>query len=327
MSKSLVLFVLAALSLFMTPIVAEAQSAKIHRIGFLSPASPSSLAPRVEAFRQGLRELGYRENQNIIIEYRWGEGTDQRLTGLAAELARLNVGILMVHGVLAAQAARKASNRIPIVCFACGDVIGTGLVGSLARPDGNITGITVIAPEVSGKRLQLLREAVPGLIRVAVLWNSGNPVSIPELKETEMAARSLGLQIQSLGVANADGFQSAFSSMATARAEALIVLSDAMFFGRRKQIADLAATHRLPAISWTGEFARAGSLMGYGPDVYAIARRAAYYVDRILKGAKPADLPIEQPTKFEFVVNLKTARALGLTIPQSLMLRADDVIQ
>jgi putative ABC transport system substrate-binding protein len=234
---------------------------------------------------------------------------------------------VVAHGVAATTAAQKASATIPIVCFACGDLLATGLVTSLARPGGNITGQTIIAPDVTGKRLELLREVVPALTRVAILWNPDNAVSVPELKETQAAARSLGLQLQSLGVSNPHEFRTAFSSMATARADALVVLSDAMFFGERKQIADLAAKDRLPTISWTGEFARSGGLMGYGPDVLEISRRAATYVDKILKGAKPADLPIEQPTKFEFVVNLKTARALGLTIPKSLLLRANDVIQ
>ena len=327
MNRRLVLFVLGAFSLLATPLAADAQSAKVYRIGFLSVASSSSMAPRVEAFRQGLREFGYTEGKNISIEYRWAEGKDERLTGLAAELVRLKVDIMVVHGVVATLAARQASTTIPIVCFACGDLVATGLVASLARPGGNITGQTVLAPEVSGKRLELLKEVVPGLTRVAVLFNPGNPVSGPELRETEAAARSLGLELQSLGVRDPDGFESAFSSMKRERARALIVLSDAMFYGRRREIADLAATNRLPAISHLREFADAGVLMTYGPDVFAIARRAATYVDKILKGAKPADLPVEQPTRFEFVVNLKTARALGLTIPRSLLVRADHVIQ
>ena len=327
MNRRLVLFVLGAFSLLATPLAAKAQSARVYRIGFLSPAPSSAMAPRVAAFRRGLRELGYLEGQNITIEYRGAEGRDEQLTGLAAELVRLQVGIVVVHGVLATLAARKASTTIPIVCFACGDLVGTGLVASLARPGGNITGLTVLAPEVSGKRLELLKEFVPRLTRVAVLFNPGNPVSGPELRETEAAARSLGLQLQSLGVRDPDGFGSAFSSMKSARADALIVLSDAMFYGRRREIADLTVSNRLPSISHLREFADAGVLMTYGPDVFTIARRAATYVDKILKGAKPADLPIEQPTKFEFVVNLKTARALGLTIPKSIQLRADDVIQ
>ena len=327
MNRRLVLVVLLASSLLAAPLVAKAQPAKVHRIGFLSVASSSPMAPRVDAFRQGLRELGYVEGQNITIEYRWAEGKGERLPGLAAELIRLKVGIMVVHGVVAAVAAREASTTIPIVCFACGDVVSTGLVASLARPGGNITGMTSIHPEVSGKRLELLKETVPGLTRVAVLFNPGNPVSGPELKETEAAARSLGLQLQSFAVKDPDGLESAFPSMSRARAGAVIVLSDAMFDGRRKHIADLAAGNRLPAISFSGEFAKSGGLMAYGADVIAMSRRAATYVDRILKGVKPADLPVEQPTRFELIVNLKTAKALGLTIPQSLLLRADHVIQ
>ena len=322
----LIYFALGAFVLLVTPF-ADGQPARMYRIGFLSVASSSSMAPRIDAFRQGLRELGYVEGKNITIEFRWGDGRNERLPGLASELAQLKVRIVVAHGVAATDAAQKASATIPIVCFACGDLLATGLVTSLARPSGNITGQTIIAPDVTGKRLELLREVMPALTRVAVLWNPDNPVSVPELKETQAAARSLGLQLQSLGVSNPDELQNAFSSMTKARADALVVLSDAMFFGERKRIADLAASNRLPAISWSGEFAKSGGLMGYGPDVLEISRRAATYVDKILKGAKPADLPIEQPTKFEFAVNLKTARALGLTIPQSLLLRADDVIQ
>ena len=326
MNMRLAFFALGAWILLAPPL-AEAQPERMHRIGFLSVASSSSMAARVDAFRQGLRELGYVEGKNIIIDFRWGDGRNERLPRLAAELVQLKVGIVVAHGVAATVAAQKASTTIPIVCFACGDLLATGLVASLARPGGNITGQTIIAPDVTGKRLELLREVVPALTRVAVLWNPDNPVSVPELKETQAAARSLGLELQSLHVSNPADFRTAFSSMVQARADALVVFSDAMFFGELSQIADLAAKSRLPAISWTGEFAKSGGLMGYGPDVLAIARRAATYVDKILKGVLPADLPIEQPVKFEFVVNLKTARALGLTIPQALLLRADDVIQ
>jgi putative ABC transport system substrate-binding protein len=317
---------LGAFGLLAAPL-AEAQPTRIYRIGFLSVANSSSMAPRVDAFRQGLRELGYVEGKNITIEFRWADGRNERLRGLASDLAQLKVSIVVAHGVAATDAAKKASATTPIVCFACGDLLATGLVTSLARPGGNVTGQTIVAPDVSGKRLELLREVVPALTRVAILWNPDNPVSVPELKETEAAARSLGLQLHSLGVSNPDEFRTAFAAMTKARAEALVVFSDAMYFGERKQIADLATKNRLPAISWTGEFAKSGGLMGYGPDVLAISRRAATYVDKILKGATPADLPIEQPTKFEFVVNLKTARTLGLTIPQTLLLRANYVIQ
>lgn len=282
---------------------------------------------RIEPFRQGLRELGYIENQNITIEYRWGDGRDERLDRFASELISLRIDLLVTHGALATLAAKRASATIPITCFACGDLISTGLVANLARPGGNVTGLTVLAPEASGKRVELLKEAVPRLTRLAVLWNSDNPVSRPELKETEAAAKSAGLQLQSVGVVKPSDFGRAIGSMSAERSEALIVLSDAMFFGNRAQIADLAIKNRLPAISWSGEFAKSGTLMGYGPNVFVLAKRAATYVDKILKGAKPSDLPIEQPTKFDLAINLKTAKTIGLTVSPTLLARADEVIE
>ena len=318
----------AAICVLLVPLAADAQpAAGVHRVGFLSPATPSAMAARLDAFRQGLRELGYREGQNLTIEYRWAEGNDDRLPGLAAELAKLKVAMILIHGVQAGQEARRVSGTTPIVCFTCGDVLSTGLVQSLARPGGNITGLTSINPATSGKRLELLKEAVPGLTRVALLWNSRNPVSVPEVKETEAAARALRLQLQSIGVSDSGDYKSAFAAMARERAQGLVILSDATFFGRRKEIAGLAQAHLIPAVAWDGELATAGVLMGYGPDALALSRRAASFVDKILKGAKPGEIPMEQPTKFELVLNLKTARALRLTIPQSMILRADQVIQ
>lgn len=304
-----------------------AQQGKTYQIGFLTPASPISMEGRVDRFRQGLRELGYVEGQNTTIEYRWAEGKEDRLSDFAVELVRLKVDVLVSHGVLATQAAKRASATIPIVCFACGDAVSVGLVDSLARPGGNITGLTVLAPEVSGKRVELLKEVVPGLSGLAVLWNSDNPVSKPELKEVEAAAHAAGLQLRSVSAAKPSDLAQAFNSMRAERAQALIVLSDAMFFGNRKEIADLAVVNRLPAISYAGEFAKSGTLIGYGPDLHALASRAAIYVDKILKGAKAGELPIEQPTKFELVINLKTANALGISVPSALLNRADEVIE
>jgi len=319
--------ILAALAIFGSADFAAAQQPKTYVIGFLSPASAASMEARIGRFRQGLQDLGYVEGQNITIEYRWADGKDERLSDLAAELVRLKVDVLASHGVLATQAAKRASSTTPIVCFACGDAVSVGLVASLARPGGNITGLTVLAPEVSGKRIELLREVVPRLSRLAVLWNSDNPVSKPEFKEAEAAAQSGGLQLQSVSVTGPKDFERAFNSMKAERAQALIVLSDAMLFGNRKQIADYAAANQLPAISYTGEFAKSGTLMGYGPDLQVLATRAASYIDKILKGAKPGDLPIEQPAKFELVINLKTAKALNLTIPKTLLTAADEVIE
>ena len=298
-----------------------------YRIGLVSPGSASSMAPRVEALKNGLRDHGYVEGQNITIEYRWGDGKDERVPGLVSDLMDLKVDMFLTHGVLATRAARNASATIPIVCFDCGDLVATSLVESLSRPGGNITGVTLIHPEMSGKRLELLKEMIPGLARVAVLYNSGNPVAEPELRSTQDAARMLKLHLQSVGVEDPSAIERAVTSITRERADAMIVLSDAAFLGRRQQIAELVAANRLPTIFWTGDYAKVGGLVGYGPDGVAIARRAASYVDKILKGAKPRDLPIEQPIKFELIFNLKAANALGLTIPPSLLTRADEVIE
>lgn len=303
------------------------QPAPLYDIGFLSPASASSLAPRVDAFTQGLHDLGYVRGRTIHIEFRWAEGRGDRLPQLAMELVGRNVSMIVTHGLLATLAARKASASIPIVCFACGELVSTGLVRSLAQPGGTITGITLIHPDMSAKRLELLRQILPKLRRIAVLYNASNPVSKPELESTLEAGRLLELVVLPVGVRNPSEFQSAFSSMRREKAEAVTVLSDAMFFGRRKEIAELAIAQHLPAISWSGDFAKAGMLIGYGPDAIAAARQAATYVDRIIKGAKPADMPVQQPTKFELAVNLRTAKSLGLTIPSELLVRADEVIE
>jgi putative ABC transport system substrate-binding protein len=315
-------------SLLAAPFAAEAQQAgKVYRIGFISPASSSPMAARDEAFRQGLRALGYILGQNITIEYRWADGKNERLTGFAAELVNLKLDIIVTHGGEATRAVQQVTTTIPIVIAAADDPLASGLVASLARPGGNITGLSILTPDLTGKRLELLKALLPGLTRVAVLWNPGNPISEPELRKAEAAAAPLGLQLQSLGLRDPREFASAFSSMKRERADALFLLSDAMFFGRRKEIADLAASNRLPLVAHLREFADAGGLMTYGPNVLELHRRAATYVDKILKGAKPGDLPVEQPTKFDLVINLKTAKALGLTIPPSLLQRADEVIE
>jgi len=314
-----------AWGLLLAPFAAEAQ--KIPRVGFLSPATANSAPGRLEGFKLGLRELGWVEGQNLAIDYRWGEGRDDRLLGLADELVRLKVDVNMAHGTVAVLAARRAAATIPIVFPSAGDPVATGLVGSLARPGGNVTGLTIIAPDLGGKRVEMLREVIPRLTRLAVLRNPANPVSVPELRETQAAGRALGVEIQSLEVGDPDGFAGAFSAMTRERAGALVVLSDAMFVGRHVQIVDHAAKSRLPAIYWTREFAEAGGLMSYGPNQVDMYRRAAVFVDKILKGAKPADLPVEQPTRFELVINMKTAKALGLTFPPSILVRADQVIQ
>ncbi len=315
--------------LFVAPLAADAQQpAKVARIGYLGSAGPGTpVSHLLDAFRQGLRELGYVEGRNIAIEYRGAEGRFGRLPDLAAELVRLRVDVILVGGTPAALAAKNATGTIPIVLAGVGDPVGTGLVASLARPGGNITGLSFQTPELSAKQLELLKEAIPELSRVAVLSNPGNAGTAPMLRETELAARALGVQLRVMEVRSPDQFASAFARMRRERAGALLVLADPLFFLHRAQLAELAAKSRLPAMYGVTEHAQAGGLMAYSPNFANLFRRAATFVDRILKGAKPADLPVEQPTRFELVINLKTAKALGLTIPPSVLIRADQVIQ
>ncbi len=302
---------------------------KVPRVGYLTPGSPSDLARqrRFEAFRQGLRELGYVEDQNIAIESRRAEGKYDRYSALADDLVRLKVDVIVAVGGRATQDAQQATRTIPIVMSVVIDPVGSGLVASLARPGGNVTGLTIMASDLVGKQLELLKEVVPKVSRVALLWNPANPGSAPQLRQAEAAARALGVRLQPLEARDPKEIDSAFAAMTRERAGALLILPDAIFGNQRRQIAELAAKRRLPSLLGVGEYAEAGGLMTYSANNLDLERRAATFVDKILKGAKPADLPIEQPSKFELIINLKTAKALGLTIPQSLLLRADEVIQ
>ncbi len=312
------------------PLGAEAQDAgKVARIGRLEQGSRSTPD---EAFRQGLRELGYVEGQNIVIEYRYADEKAERLPDLAAELVNLKVNVIVSGGTLAPLAAKQATSTIPIVLAAAGDPVGTGLVTNLAKPGGNVTGLSNLSRDLTAKRLQLLKEIVPRLSRVAVLWNAANIVAALHIPEIEAAARTLGLQVQSLEVRGPDDFENALLErrlLAALRGggAALFLVDDPLVMRYRMPIADFAVRNRLPATAIYKNFAEAGGLMTFGASLADLYRRAAIYVDKILKGAKPGDLPIEQPTKFEFVINLKTAKALGLTIPPSLLLRADQVIE
>jgi putative ABC transport system substrate-binding protein len=307
---------------------AEAQQpAKMPRIGYLSANSLSSTSALVEAFRQGLRELGYTEGKNIVIEWRAAEEKFDRLPDLAAELVGLRVDVIFAAAAPSITAASQATKIIPIVFEMLADPVSAGFVSSLAKPGGNLTGLAGLAPELSGKRLELLKEIVPRLHRVAILGNPSNPNFRSVLKETETAASGLGLQLQVLQVKEPVNLQSAFAAMTKARAEALSVIPDPMLVSEQKRILDLAAKGRLPAIYGISGAVEAGGLISYAPNLSAMFRRAATYVDKILKGAKPADLPVEQPIKFEFVINLKAAKQIGLTIPPQVLARADRVIK
>ena len=310
------------------PLIGEAQPpSKVPRIGYLDSGVAASGDPLLEAFRQGLRDLGWVEGRNLAVEVRAAEGRYNRLPELAAELVRLKVDVIVVSSTPAAVAAKQATTTIPIVIGRVADPVESGLVATLAHPGGNITGWTHQGLEMRVKYLDLLKEAVPTATRIGILWNPANPIHGPSLKSIEATAQALKVELYPEGVQEPSKIQSAFSALVRRRVQALAVFLDGMFLEHGQQIIALAARRRIPAIYGATELARAGGLMGYGVNLPDMYRRGAYFVDRILKGEKPADLPVEQPTKFELVINLKTAKALGLTIPQSLLLRADEVIQ
>jgi putative ABC transport system substrate-binding protein len=322
---TLVLVLLAA------PLAAGAQqTGKVARIGMLlrgAAPPPGQPSPLLDAFRGGLRDLGYVEGQNIVIEYRWSEGREQRFPDLAIDLVRLNVAVIVAQGTLAVLAAKGASSTIPIVMTAVGDPVGTGIVASLPRPGANITGLSLLDTDLDSKRIELLKEAVPGLTRIAILWSANDPGMTLAFSRVEVAAQAVGLSLQSLAVREPGDFPGAFQAAHARRVEALIVTAQTFTLRHLVQILDLAAKHRLPAMYTIRGFVDAGGLMAYAPSLSDQFRRAATYVDKILRGAKPADVPVEQPTKFEFVINMKTARVLGLTIPPSLLLRADQLVE
>jgi putative ABC transport system substrate-binding protein len=321
-------FVAMAVGGLTVPLAAQAQPrAKTWRVGFLAFGARTADGAPPLALRQALQELGYVERQNVIYLGRWAEGKQDRLPGLAAELVGLNVDVIVTLGGPAAEAAKEKTPTIPIVITFAGDAVGVGLIASLARPGGNITGITDQATELSAKRLEILKEAVPKASRIAVLWNANNLSMTLRYREIERAARILHVAVQPLGVREPDDFDAAFSAMTRDRPDGLFLVTDALTTLNRKRILEFAAAHRIPAMYEFAFLVRDGGLMSYGADSDDIYRRAAIYVDRILKGAKPGELPVEQPTRYYLLVNLRTARALGLTIPQSLLLRADEVVQ
>jgi putative tryptophan/tyrosine transport system substrate-binding protein len=307
------------------PLAARAQQAgKIHKVGYLSPSLPSVYFP---VLFDDLRELGWIEGKNVNFEYRFAENRLERLPELAAELVRLNVDVIVAVGTLGPLAAKRATTTIPIVMLSAGDPLGTGLVDSLARPGGNVTGMSLMVPDLGGKRLELLKELLPRLSRVAVLWNAANPYPAIVFKETQAAGRTLGIEVHSLEVRGPDDLDGAFAAARQQHPDALISVEDPLTFTYRKRIADFAVAEQMPSFHGFSEEVKAGALISYGANQPDLIRHAAGYVDKILKGAKPADLPVQQPTTFELVINLKTARALGLTVPPTLLARADEVIE
>jgi len=327
--KSRIVFAAVVMLILLNARLAEAQQPKkVARIGFLAAATRTGYQHLTGAFLQGLRELGYVEGQNIVIEYRWAEGNFERLPELAAELVHLKVDVIVAAVTQASLAAKNATTTIPIVMVAIGSPVEAGLVSSLARPGSNITGTSTMADEVVGKQLGLLKETLPKISRVAALWNPSNSVfQASQVRQAESVAKALPITLQKLEARDPAEIVRAFTAISKEGTRALIVLSDPVFTSHRNQIADLALKHHLPAITGTKEVAEAGLFMSYGPSFTESYRRAATYVDKILKGAKPGDIPVERPTKFEFVINLKTAKQIGATIPQSVMYRADKLIK
>jgi putative ABC transport system substrate-binding protein len=326
MKKAAVLSILMAVAVLAAGVTAEAQQPNnVPRIGYLR----AERAPEVdiEGFRQGLREHGYLEGKNIVVEYRWANGNEERLRSLVSELIGLKVDLIVTSAPAATQASKEATTTIPIVMVLVADPVAFGFVNSLARPGGNITGFAFLLPEISGKRLELLKETIPKLSRVAVLWNAANPYKETDLKEVQPVADALKVAVHTFRVREPNGFDDAFKAATKVRAEGLLTLDDPFTIAHRTRIIDLALRYKLPAVYAVRPFVDAGGLMYYGPDRVDQNRRAAIYVDKILKGTKPADLPVEQPTKFEFIINLKAAKQIGLTIPPNVLARADKVIK
>jgi putative ABC transport system substrate-binding protein len=327
MKRKITVLALCAMLFALCSSAAAQQAKKVPRVGFLSATSPSTISARTEAFRQGLRELGYVEGKNIVIDFRYAEGKVDRLPALAAELVRLKVEAIVTAGPTVTRPVKEATSTIPIVMTFDDDPVGSGFAASLARPGGNITGLSTLNPEIAGKQLELLKQVVLKLARVAVLGPSTRPGTAQALKEIELVAASLGVKHQYLDVREPKDIESAFRAASKAHAEALLVLQGPVINSSRAQIVEFTTKSRLPGIYYSSEFVQDGGLMSYATNITDLSRRAATYVDRILKGAKPADLPIEQPTKFELVINLKTAKQIGITIPPNVLARADRVLK
>jgi putative ABC transport system substrate-binding protein len=327
MSKKIFIWLLATFLLATVSSAEAQQSGKIPRIGFLGNSTAALEENLIGPFREGLRDLGYVEGKNILIEYRWAEGKYERFPALISELVAQKVDIIVTAGTPASLAVKKAAPSIPLVMIAVGDPIGTGLIKSLAEPGGNVTGLTSIAADLEGKRLELLREVLPKLSHVAVFWNPASPFQVVAEKEVQAAARAFKMKVLSLGVQAPEQFDNAFATIRKERPRALLVLADRLFLHNRARIMGFATQHRLPGVYAYLELVEAGGLMSYGPSYADMHRRAATFVDKILKGRKPSDLPVEQPMKFELVINLKTAKQIGVTIPQWTLMKADRVIR
>ncbi len=316
------------LGILLGSLAAQAQqTGSMYRIGFLGNSTAALEANLVGPFREGLRDLGYVEGRNVLIEYRWAEGKYDRFPALIGELLALKVAVIVTAGTPATLAVKKATTSVPLVMTAVGDPVGTGIVPSLSHPGGNITGLTAISTEMDAKRLELLREVVPSVSYIALLWNAASPLQVLAEKQVQAAAQVLRMRVLSLGVKTEEEIKSALAVMARERPDALLVLADRLLLHHRALIMDFATRHRLPGVHAYRELVEAGGLMSFGPSYADMHKRAAYFVDRILKGAKPGDLPVERPRTFELVINLKVAKALGLTIPQSVLLRGTEIIQ
>jgi len=307
------------------PLAANAQS-KTPRIGFMGNSTAALEANLVDAFREGLREHGYEEGRNIVVEYRWADGKYERFPALVAELIAANVEVIVTAGTPAALAMKKATTTVPLVMVAVGDPVGTGLVPSLARPGANLTGLSSVAPDLEGKRLQLLREVVPALSHVAMFINSLNPFHVSSMRQARAAAQTMGIKLQLHDIRKSEDLDDAFAAIRKERPDAVLILADRVFLHNRERMIDFTKEQRLPNVNAYKELVEVGGLMSYGPSYEDMHKRAAIYVDKILKGAKPADLPIEQPSKFTFIVNLKAAKALGVTVPSQLLGLADELI-